>query len=183
MSITQAMMVVNTAGDPGALVSAMRSELAAMDSSVPLHDVRTMDLHLHDALWLFRLGARLGQLLALVSLLLAAVGLYGVIAFTVKARRHELGVRIALGASKKRVVTMILRRSLLLALLGASIGFLITLPGVELIRTLLVGVQPRDPLVLVGVAVFLLLTAALAGFGPALWATKADPVESLKVER
>jgi predicted permease len=180
---TQAMVVVNTVGDPVSLVPGMRAELAEMDSNVPLHDVRAMDLHMQDALWLFRLGAGLGKSLAIISLILAAVGLYGVIAFTVKARRHELGVRIALGASRKRVVTMVLRRSLVLACAGTAIGLLLTLPGAELIRTLLVGVRPRDPVVLAVVTGFLLLTACVAGLGPALWASRADPVESLKVER
>ena len=119
-------------------------------------------------------------LFALTSLVLAALGIYGVISYLVNERTHEIGIRLALGAARRNILEMILRQGLRLALTGAAIGLIVALLVSRLIATLLYGVRPTDPLTFAGVAVLFLLVALLACYLPARRATKVDPMIALR---
>ena len=119
-------------------------------------------------------------LFALTSLLLAALGIYGVISYLVSARTHEIGIRLALGAARANVLNLILRQGLRLALIGAVVGVLAALIVSRLIATLLYGVRPADPLTFGAVAILFLFVALLACYLPARRATKVDPMVALR---
>jgi ABC-type antimicrobial peptide transport system permease subunit len=175
-------LVVHAATDPTALVSAIREEARAVNPAVPMFDVKTMDEHLTGALWLFRMGAGLGSALGLLALVLATAGLYGVMSFAVGQRIRELGIRIALGANHRRVLVLVLKRGAVLAGAGIAFGAVMTLGLSGLLSSMLVGVEPSEPLIFGGVALGLGLIAFAASFVPAWSATKANPVDSLRTE-
>jgi ABC-type antimicrobial peptide transport system permease subunit len=160
----------------------MRHEMSAIDpnsaglTAMPLSDYIS-------AAWF---GPRLTSfflgVLGVISILLAAVGLYGVMAHAVSQRTREIGIRMALGADREGVLGMILRRGLLLALLGVAAGLAITIAATPLIAPLLYRVSPADPVSILGAAVFLSVVAVLASLIPALRATRIDPIIALRQE-
>jgi predicted permease len=168
--------------DARGLVSVLRREMSAIDpnsaglTAMPLSDYIA-------AAWF---GPRLTSVflgvLGIISILLAAVGLYGVMAHAVSQRTREIGIRMALGADREGVLRMVLRRGLLLALSGVGAGLLITLAATPQIAPLLYRVSPTDPVSILGAAVFLLVVAVLASLIPALRATRIDPIIALRQE-
>jgi putative ABC transport system permease protein len=175
-------LVVRTTGDPSAMAGEIRKVLLSMDSEVPLYAIRTMDDYFALNLGRARFQALLLSLFAGIALVLTAVGLYGVMAQAVAQRTHEIGVRMAMGASRESVRSMILRRGTELTLAGTAVGIVGALALARLIESLLYQIPPRDPLTYVGVCAVLSAVALAASYVPALRATKVDPMVALRYE-
>src|SRR5215208_4568871 len=173
---------VRTAGDPTALAPQIRAAVAGLDATLPLYDVRTMNDHLGIALLPARLGGAFLGAFGLLGLVLAAVGIYGVMAYSVAQRTREIGIRVALGAARAQVMGMVLRQGLRLAALGTALGLAGALGAARLVRGLLYGASATDPLTFVGVPTLLLAVAFLAVFIPARRAAGVDPMRALRSE-
>jgi putative ABC transport system permease protein len=175
-------LVVRTQGDPMAIAPAVNKALESLDSEAPLYNIRTMQDYLALDLGRARFQTVLLGLFAGIALLLTAVGLYGVMAQSVAQRTQEIGIRMALGASRENVRAMVLRRGTLLSLSGTVIGILGAFGFARLIQSLLYQVPPHDPMTYVGVCAILALVAALASYVPAARATRLDPMVALRYE-
>jgi putative ABC transport system permease protein len=174
-------LVVRAPGDPMALASAVRSAVWEVDAEQPVSNIRTMS-DVVDA----ELANRNTQLtlvgsFAVVALLLACVGLYGVLSYAVAQRTSEIGLRMALGAERRNVVRAVLRSALLLAGLGIVIGLPVALGLTHLLASVLFGVEPADPATLLGVCALLLLMTILASYLPARRAASVNPIAALRV--
>jgi len=167
-------------GDPLALVQPIRAILTEMDPQIPLVNPTTMQTIVDRSMSRTSFIMLLLGLSAGMALILSAVGIYGVISYLVAQRRSEIGVRIALGAPIAGVVRLVMGQSVKLALVGVAIGLLGAMFGTRLLQSLLFGVSPTDPVVLVVVPVVLVGIAALASFAPARRAARVDPVEALR---
>jgi ABC-type antimicrobial peptide transport system permease subunit len=141
-----------------------------------------MDERFGDATWRTRMSAWLLGVFAALALVLATVGIYGVISQGVAQRSREIGLRLALGASPQDVFRLILVRAVVVALVGVSLGVALAIPTMRMLTTLLYQVTPSDPIVLVTLAVVMLLVAVLASFLPARRATRVDPLMTLRAE-
>jgi len=175
-------LTIRTAGDPLALFPLVRREIWDMDRALPLVNVRELSGVVSNAMarttfTLIMIGAA-----AAVALLLGAIGIYGVISYTVSLRTREIGVRMALGAQTGEVRGMIVRQGLVLAGIGAAIGLAGALGLSRLISSLLYGIAPHDPITLGGVTLSLLTVAAVASWLPAMRAAKIDPIEALRAD-
>ena len=175
-------VVVRTDGDPIELVSTVRRDVARVDPDQPISDVRTMAERIDRSLIGRRFNATLLALFAALALTLAAVGIYGLVAYAVTERTHEIGVRIALGATRTDVVAMVLRQGMVLAVIGAAIGVAASLGVVRLLSGLLFGVSPADPATFAAIPLLLLLVALAACVIPARRATRVDPMSALRAE-
>ncbi|HEX7052234.1 MAG TPA: ADOP family duplicated permease [Longimicrobiales bacterium] len=174
-------VVLRAAGDPLSLVPAVRQVFAEVQPAASL-EVTTLEAQVADSLQRERVLAVLSTLFGGVALALSMLGLYGVMAHTVTRRRNEIGVRIALGADRARVLRMVLRDIVVVVAAGAALGTAGALAAGTLVRSFLFGLEPTEPAIVIG-AVLLLLAAALgAGLRPALRAAGADPVEALREE-
>ena len=174
--------VVHTSGNPLSLSSAARREVASLDKDVPIFDVKTMDARVAASLANRRFAAYLLAAFAGIAVLLAAVGLYGVMAQSVLQRSREIGVRMALGAQGGDVLSLVLRQGAVLIAGGLALGTLAAFSLTWLMKSLLYGVAPTDPLTFVSVAVLLAAVALLATYLPARRATRLDPVNTLRYE-
>ena len=175
-------IVVRTAGDPDAIAPEIAKILNSMDPESPLYDVRTMEDWLALDLGRARFQAVLLGIFAGVALLLTAIGLYGVIAYLVTQRTHEFGVRLALGASRHQMLSMVLGRGVQLTLLGIALGIAGAMVLARVIASLLYEVPSRDPATYVIVCVVLGAVALLASYIPALRAARTDPMIALRYE-
>jgi len=175
-------LVLRAASDPTSLSAAVRREILSVDPDQPVSDVRTMEEVVSDSLVLRRLSVWMLGVFAALALMLATVGVYGLTAYAVSRRTHEIGLRMALGAAPSSVMRMVLGRGLLIALVGVALGLPGALALARLIQGLLFGVPATDPLVFVGVPVLLALVAAVACFVPARRAIRINPVEALRCE-
>ena len=175
-------VVVRTTGDPAQFTPTLAKLLNSMDPQAPLYDVRTMEDCLALDLGRARFQAILLAIFAGIALLLTAIGLYGVIAYSVTQRTHEIGVRMALGASRGRVLSMMLNRGLQLSLLGIALGVVGAIALARVIAALLYEIPPRDPVTYVVVCVVLGSVALLASYIPALRAARTDPMVALRYE-
>jgi len=175
-------LVVRTDGDPSAAASPIRAALAAIDKDIPLAGVRTMEEIVADSMSRQRFTTRLLIGFALAAALLAVVGLYGVLAFVVGQRTRELGVRIALGASRRRVFTLVVARGMKIVCAGIALGLIGALLTTRLVTSLLFEVEANDPIVLASVTGALALAALLACVLPARQATRVDPISALRSE-
>ncbi|HEV2497948.1 MAG TPA: ABC transporter permease [Terriglobia bacterium] len=173
---------MRTAGNPKALISAVRSAVKRVNSRLPLFDISTQSQTIDDLLMRERLVARLGTFFGALALLLACIGLYGLLAYEVVRRTHELGIRVALGAQKKDVLRHVLGRGMILALVGAAIGIGAALGLNRFLTSLLYNVKATDPLTFAAVSLILLGVALLACYIPAQRATKVDPMVALRHE-
>jgi predicted permease len=175
-------ILVRTSNDPLALLSTIRNQLQQLDPELPMAAVATMDQLLADSLSRSRFTMLLLGIFAVVALVLAAVGIYGLIAYSVTQRTQELGIRIALGAQRRDVLRLVLVQGTRLTLLGVAIGVLAALTLSRLLGALLFGVSATDPLTFAGVAGLLAVVALLACFIPARRATRVDPTVALRYE-
>jgi putative ABC transport system permease protein len=175
-------IIVRTGGDPEALAPAIKNVIHALDPEAPLHDIRTMDECQAFDLGRARFQTVLLGIFAAIALLLTAVGLYGVVAYSVAQRTHEIGVRMALGASRSHVVAMVLNRGVQLTLIGIAIGVAGALALARVVQALLYETAPRDPATYLLVCITLSLVALAASYLPALRASRVDPMVALRQE-
>jgi macrolide transport system ATP-binding/permease protein len=178
----RATIVVHTATDPTRMVAAIRSEVAAVDKNLPLFAVKTMDEQIASTIWQQRMAAGLIGLFGLLAMVLAAIGIYGVMAYSVAQRTREIGIRMALGAQVDEVLRLILKQGLWLALAGIAIGLIAALALTRLMASLLYGVSATDPLTFIIAAAILTGVALGACFVPARRATKVDPMIALRCD-
>jgi predicted permease len=173
---------VRTAGNPMALASAVRRVAQDMDRNLALYDVRSQEEQINQTLFQERLFARLTSFFGALAALLACVGLYGIMAFTATRRTREMGIRMALGASRSQILQLALRETFLLVTIGIAAGILAALGAARLISTLLYGLKPTDPLTMAAAALLMVAVAALAGYIPARRASRVDPMVALRYE-
>jgi len=173
---------VRAAGDPAALTEMVRARVKSLDSHLPLYDVKTLAAQIDDSLIPERLITWLSTIFGLLATLLAAVGLYGVVAFSVTRRTREIGVRIALGALPGDVLWLFLKQMAVLVGAGVVIGAGAALAATRLLGTMLYDVKPADPLAFIAAAAVLIATATLAAYLPARRATRVDPMTALRYE-
>lgn len=174
--------VVRTGIQPEKLTDAVRRQIRGVDPGLGVTEVSSMEKVIADKLWRSRLSMLLLGLFATLALVLAAVGIYGVISYSVRRRTQEIGIRLALGAKKWNVVTLALTEGMRPVLAGAVIGLFLALPATRLMRTLLYQVTATDPLTFILVTVGLLAVAALANYIPASRAASVDPLIALRHE-
>jgi ABC-type antimicrobial peptide transport system permease subunit len=175
-------LLIRTAGNPSAVIPSVRRALQELGSNLPYPELKTMEDVLRPQLQPRRLGAAMFGVFGLLALVLAAVGLYGVVSYAVAQRTHEVGIRMALGAQSRHVVRLVVRQGAVLTLLGLAIGIAGALGAARLITHLLFGVSATDPVTFVGVCVVLAAVAALASYLPARRATRVDPIIALRAE-
>ncbi len=173
-------IVVWTAGSPAALTAAVREQIRALDPTLPVAEVRTMDAVAGNALAQQRFSAALLGLFATLAMVLAAIGLYGVISYAVARRTHELGIRVALGATRAAVVRLVLREGAAMVEAGVALGLLGAMALTRLLAGQLYVVAPVDPLTFTAVPAALALVALLATFLPARHAARVSPMEALR---
>ncbi|AHG88486.1 permease [Gemmatirosa kalamazoonensis] len=179
-SPSRAMLYVRTAGDPLAVAGAVRRAVADVAPDAPVYEVRTLASRFGDALAFARMSAVLLALFAAVALALATIGVYGVISFAAAERTREMGIRVALGATRRDVAGLVFRQGLAIALAGGAIGVLGALAATRVLRSLLYDVAPSDPATFVGVGALLLATIALASWTPARRAARVPPAQVLR---
>ncbi|HEY9450067.1 MAG TPA: FtsX-like permease family protein, partial [Gemmatimonadaceae bacterium] len=172
---------VRTAGDPAAIIPAVRREIAALDRDLPVES-GTLEDALGLSLLPQRAGATLLGIFSLLGLVLASIGLYGVVAYAVAQRTRELGIRVALGAEPGNIYRVVLGHGVKLTFLGLIIGIGAALLLARLARGVLFGVSSTDPVTLGSVAAILAAVALLASFIPARRATRVDPLVALREE-
>jgi putative ABC transport system permease protein len=175
-------LVVRTTGDPARLASAVREAVWAVDKDQPISNIRTMDHVLAAAVARERFQMLLLALFATLALVLACVGLYGVISYAVVQRTHEIGVRMALGAQPGDVLRLVINQGMLLTLIGMVVGIAGAFAVTRVMNEMLFGVKATDPLTFAGVALVLGVIAFLACYIPARRATKVDPLVALRYE-
>jgi predicted permease len=173
---------VLTAGDPDAFTANIPKVLARLDANLPVENLRTLPQQVRENVFLDRFISVLSASFACLATLLAAVGLYGVLAYTVSQRTREIGLRMALGAAPSRVRAMVLRQVAVMVVIGGAIGLAGAIGLGRLAQSLLYELQGSDPLVLVSAAVSLSLVALAAGFVPAHRASQVDPMSALRYE-
>jgi len=179
---TSMTVVVRTTVDPRTLIAAAQETVRNFDHNVPISEVVSMDQVVSDALWQPRFNLQLIGLFSAVAVALAAIGLYGVMTYSIAQRTHEVGLRMALGARRRDVVKLILAQGMKLASIGVAIGLICAALLTRLMTQLLFGVSATDPLTFAGIAVLLTAIALVACFIPAHRATRVDPMEALRCE-
>ena len=173
---------VRTEGDPTSVVATVRKEVQALDPNLPLLAVSTIGEVLDQVLWAPRMGAALLAIFGLLALILAAVGIYGVLGYSVSQRTHEIGLRMALGAQRSDVLKMVIGHGMILTLIGVATGLAAAFLLTRFMTSMLYGVTATDPWTYIGVSLVLAAAALLATFIPARRATKVDPMIALRHE-
>ena len=175
-------IAARTTADPANIAGAVTREVRAMDPNLPIYDVKTMEQWLLESLARRRFAMLMLGLFAVIAMLLAAVGIYGVMSYTVAQRTREIGVRVALGAQTRDVLRLVVRQGMLLAGVGIGVGLAAAIGATRLMTGLLFGVRATDPITFAAIALLLAIVALLACLLPARRATQVDPLVALRVE-
>ena len=175
-------LTIRVSGDPASITAAARDAIHASDPNVPIYQVRTMDEQRRLDYWQYGLYGWIFGTIGVVGMVLAGVGLYGVLSYSVAQRTQEIGVRVALGAGRREVLSLVIGYGLLLAGVGIVVGLVLAPVSTWLAKSLLYNVSPFDPLTFLAVAAFLLIVAIIASWLPALRATRVDPLRALRGE-
>ncbi len=175
-------VVVRTEIDSGNIVPTLTKEVQSLDNALPLLRIKTLDEYVSDSIVGTRFEAVLLGIFGMLAFVLTAVGLYGVISYAVVQRTREMGIRLALGATRSAILGMVVKNGMLLACAGAVIGLAAAFLLTRLIATLLFGVGPADPLTFLCVPVALITVAMLASYVPARRAARVDPMVALRYE-
>ena len=173
---------LRTGGNPLALAPMLRKEVQSIDRNLPVFGEQAMSTLVADSLAQRRFAVELVGLFGIVALLLAGIGIYGVMSYSVSQRTREIGIRIALGASRRTILGWVLKQGMLLSIVGVSIGVLAAIAFSRVLRGLLFGVAPTDVVTYVSVGGLLCLVALLACYVPARRATRVNPIKALKYE-
>ena len=178
--------LISTAGDPRSLTSSVRQGIRSLDPKIPVADVQTLGEHFDVTLYPFRLAGLVVGGCGVMALLLAAIGIYGIVSYSVAQRTREVGIRMALGALRSDILSLIVSEGMVLVAYGLAAGLVLgvaltlVLASLPLDTELLFGVSATDPLTFGGVTIFLSLVALAACFVPALRAAKVDPMVTLR---
>jgi ABC-type antimicrobial peptide transport system permease subunit len=175
-------MQVRTSGRPEAAISSVRSQVQSLDTNLALTNVNTIEELIDQGLYAPRIGAALLSVFGALALLLAVVGVYGVLSYSVNQQTREIGIRMAMGAQTGRVLKLVVGQGMRLALAGLALGLVIALAAMRVLSTLLFGVSAHDPVIFVGVSIVLMAAAILACYIPARRAMKVDPMVALRYE-
>ena len=175
-------LIVRATSDPASLAAAVRSKVQEVDRNQPVYDVATMEQRFSQAVAPQRFNALVLGIFAGMAVVLAGVGVYGVMAYSVTRRTHEIGIRRALGGQRQDVMGLVLRRGAALSLVGVTLGLAGALALTRFLSNLLYGVTVRDPLTFVAVSLILTAVALMASYIPARRATKVDPMVALRYE-
>jgi putative ABC transport system permease protein len=175
-------VVMRTGGDPSMLANPVRNELKTLDADLPITSLQTMDALISSSVAQPRFRTLLLSLFAALALILTAIGIYGVIAYSVAQRTNEIGIRMALGAQRSAVLSLILRKGMMLAGIGIAIGLAGASAATRFLGSLLYDIKATDPLTFAGVSVFLLIVALMACYIPARRAASTDPMTALRAE-
>lgn len=171
---------IRTSGNAAAVLPAVQSELKRLDPNLPLFDVRTMEEHMQLSTFIPRMASTLLGLFGILALLLAVVGLYSVVAFTVSQRTREIGIRMALGANRREILRLVLRQGMLLTATGLAIGIALALGAAHVLESQLLGLAPTDPVSFAATTSALLTAAIAACLIPARRAASLDPLRALR---
>jgi putative ABC transport system permease protein len=174
--------IVSAKGNPVQWTAALRRETQAIDPDISLRDVKTLEERVEDSLYQERIVAKLASLFGLLALALTCLGLYGVLAYTVGRRMPEIGIRVALGATPRDVLRLIVGQGLLLTMIGAGIGLAVAIIVTRLLRSFLFGISPTDSLTFISITFLLIVTGLLACYLPARRAAQVDPLLALRHE-
>lgn len=177
-----AIILVRTSGRPEAVISSVRSQVQQLDSNLALTNVQTIGEVIDQGLWAPRMGAALLAVFGGLALILAIIGVYGVLSYSVNQQTREIGIRMAMGAQTGRVLRLVVGQGMRLAGAGLILGLLVAFAAMRLLGSLLFGVSANDPLTFVAVSLVLALAAVLACYIPARRATKVDPIIALRYE-
>jgi len=180
--LRQASFALRTTAEPLAISNAVQNEVERLDPTLPLRNVRSMEQLANRSVASQRFNLSLLSLFAGIGLLLSVIGIYGVMAYNVSQRTHEIGLRMALGAQTRQVLSLVLKQGVLLAGVGILLGLVITFALTRVMKSLLFGISATDPLTLTVVALLLMVAAILACYLPARVATKVDPLIALRHE-
>jgi predicted permease len=175
-------VVVRSANDPVALTSAVKNQIHELDRDLPMYRVLTMEQRVAESLARRRFSTLLLGLFAGFALALAAIGIYGVMAYLVSQGTREIGIRMALGASQRGILRLVVKQGLALASCGVGLGLVLAVAFSRLVSSQLFGVQSTDPLTFAAIALLLLMVAVLASYIPARRAARIDPMISLRYE-
>lgn len=175
-------IVVRTAGDPLRMAPSVRNEILAVDKAQPVYDVKSMAQIMDDSVSQPRLYMALLAIFAAIALVLAGVGIYGVMNYSVNQRKHEIGIRMAIGAQPSQILNMIVAQGMLLAAIGVAIGIVAALFLSRIVEMLLFSVSGRDPMTFVVLPIVLVLVALVSSYFPARRATRVDPMIALRAE-
>jgi ABC-type antimicrobial peptide transport system permease subunit len=175
-------IAVRTANDPASLVSAARQQVTALNKNLPVYHVKTFDQYFADSVAAPRFNSMLMSAFAMLAVLLACLGVYGVVSCAVLQRTHEIGIRMALGAGGGSVVRSVLYRGMFLALIGVTIGLAGSFALAHLLSSMLFGVRATDPITFGAASLAVLCVAALASYIPARRAARVNPIVALRSE-
>jgi predicted permease len=176
------MYAIRTSGDPAAIAPSVRAKIREIDSEQPIFEVKTMEKIREENIASPKFNTVLLGVFGGLALVLAAIGIYGVLSYTVTQRTYEIGLRMALGASHANVVKMVMRQALKLTAFGIAAGVVGALVTTRVLTSMLFQISRTDPVTYVSITAILAGVAALASFGPAVRATRVDPIVALRNE-
>jgi putative ABC transport system permease protein len=171
--------VIRTAGDPAAFATTLRHDVQALDKDQPIYNVRTMDDVMANSLGTRRVSMQLFTVFGGAALLLAAIGIYGVMAYSVTQRTQEIGIRMALGAQKMDILRLVVRQGMALALIGVIAGLAGAFALTRMISNLLFGVGASDPVTFIAISLLLIFVSLIACYFPARRAARLNPTVAL----